>query len=400
MKRIYITTIIACLFATAVAFWMHRLTANKQEEVVVTKVGFVYVDDESAAYTSNFARSEDALVSAYGDDIQIIQKYNIPGDGCRVGIQELVDEGCDIIFGTSYEYEEEMKKAAQENPKIQFVEATGDNCMNPEVSNYHTFMGAVYEGRYVSGVAAGMKLKELIKTGKIADIDAKVGYVAAFPYAEVISGYTAFLLGVRSVVPQATMTVKYTNSWSNYSLEKRYTHELIDEGCVIISQHSDTTGPAVACEEAASSYTVYHVGYNRSMVDVAPTTSITGCRLNWSPYVVSAVGAIINHQPIESQVDATRTYGRDCVAGFDKGWVEMLDINEVIAADDTVEVVNQTVEELKQGKITVFQGDYTGVNPEDPEDTVNLKDGFKENAHRSSPEFYYVLDDVITIEED
>ena len=173
MKRIYITTIIACLFATAVAFWMHRLTANKQEEVVVTKVGFVYVDDESAAYTSNFARSEDALVSAYGDDIQIIRKYNIPGDGCRVGIQELVDEGCDIIFGTSYEYEEEMKKAAQENPKIQFVEATGDNFMNPEVRNYHTLMGAVYEGRYVSGVAAGMKLKELIKTGKIADIDAK-----------------------------------------------------------------------------------------------------------------------------------------------------------------------------------------------------------------------------------
>ena len=154
--------------------------------------------------------------------------------------------------------------------------------------NYHTFMGTIYQGRYISGIVTGMKLRELIEQKKLTPAQAKIGYVAAFPYAEVISGYTAFFLGVRSVVSEAVMTVSYTNTWSNTTTERKLAEKLIDEGCVIIAQHSDTTGPATACETASTrdGKLVFHVGYNQTMTDVAPTTSLVSTRINWTPYFI------------------------------------------------------------------------------------------------------------------
>ena len=164
-----------------------------------------------------------------------------------------MDAGCDLIFTTSYNYGTVTKEFAEKYPGIEFCMATCANANEePVLKNYHTFMGKIYQGRYTAGVAAGMKMKELIKEGVITEQQAKIGYVAAYPYAEVISGYTAFLLGVRSVVPDAVMTVRYTNKWNDYRTEKKYAKGLIDEGCVIISQHSDTAGPATACEETAA----------------------------------------------------------------------------------------------------------------------------------------------------
>lgn len=233
------------------------LVHGKQEDISI-KVGFVYVGDTSTGYTNNFYKAQQAVEKEYGERVTTIAKFNVPEDQAEGALQALVEEGCKLIFATSYGYGESTKAYAKEHPEVQFCQATCDNANEePYLSNYHTFMGRIYEGRYVSGVAAGMKLRELIDDGKITKDQARVGYVAAYPYAEVISGYTSFLLGVRSVAPEAVMTVKYTNTWGDYHLEKECAKELISEGCVIISQHSDTTGPASACEETDRSQNVF-----------------------------------------------------------------------------------------------------------------------------------------------
>lgn len=259
-------------------------------------------------------------------------------------------------------------------------------------------MGKIYQGRYTAGVAAGMKMKELIKEGVITEQQAKIGYVAAYPYAEVISGYTAFLLGVRSVVPDAVMTVRYTNKWNDYRTEKKYAKDLIDEGCVIISQHSDTAGPATACEETAAGTPVYLVSYNQSMEDVAPTTYLTGCKINWKPYMMGAVDAVLNDRVIEKSIKGT-VNGNDIGAGFEEDWVQMLELNEITAADGTAEKMQKVIRQFEQGKLDVFRGDYVGADPDDPDDTCDLNQGYTENEFASAPSFHYVLKDVIRIEE-
>jgi len=401
MKKVYLVTVLTCLFVVAVSYGLHFLYWEEDSDKVL-KVGMVCVYDESSAYTGNFTRSIEFLEEEYGDRIEILTKYNVPEDEVilREAVQELVDQECEIIFGTSYGYESILLEYAKNCPDIQFCQATGDNCSAETPVNYHTFMGMIYEGRYTAGVVAGMKLEELIQKGEIRAEDAKVGYVAAFPYAEVISGYTSFLLGVRSVVPNAVMDVKYTNTWGDYFVEKNIAEDLIEGGCVIISQHSDTIGPAVACEELGKTHTVYHVGYNRSMIDVAPTTTLVGSRINWYPYIVDAVGAVLRGKKIEDVAKASRIFGNDSAGGFEENWVEMLELNTVTCAPGTKAEMDKVKQKLIRGEIQVFQGSYVGVNPFDPTDTYDLSNGFDENSHRSSPEFGYVLNDIITVLDD
>ena len=370
--------------------------SRKTDETI--RVGFVYVGDSSTGYTNNFYEAQKAVEKAYGGSVVTIAKYNVPEDKAEVALQALIVEECKLIFTTSYGYGETTKIFAKAYPEIQFCQATCANANEePYLDNYHTFMGRIYEGRYVSGVAAGMKLRELIDEGKITGEQAKVGYVAAFPYAEVISGYTSFLLGVRSVAPEAVMTVKYTNTWGDYHLEKECAKKLIDEGCVIISQHSDTIGPASACEETNRSQNVFFVSYNESMSDIAPTTYLTGCKINWEPYILEAVEAVLYDKEIEKQVEGT-IYENDVGAGFEKSWVEMLEINEFVAAEGTKEKVESLIRDFKNNKIRVFLGDYTGVDPQNPEDTINLRQEYIENKESSAPTFHYILDDVIHVE--
>lgn len=370
--------------------------SRKTDETI--RVGFVYVGDSSTGYTNNFYEAQKAVEKAYGDSVVTIAKYNVSEDKAEVALQALIAEGCKLIFSTSYGYGEITKIFAKAYPEIQFCQATCANANEePYLDNYHTFMGRIYEGRYVSGVAAGMKLRELIDEGKITGEQAKVGYVAAFPYAEVISGYTSFLLGVRSVAPEAVMTVKYTNTWGDYHLEKECAKKLINEGCVIISQHSDTIGPASACEETDRSQNVFFVSYNESMSDIAPTTYLTGCKINWEPYILEAVEAVLYDKEIEKQVEGT-IYGNDVGAGFEKSWVEMLEINEFVAAEGTKEKVESLIRDFKNNKVRVFLGDYTGVDPQNPEDTIDLRQEYIENKESSAPTFHYILDDVIHVE--
>lgn len=363
------------------------------------KVGFLYVGDSCDAYTSNFIRGQKAIEVEFGDKVDIIAKYNVAEGSEEVYLRELVDAGCDLIFCTSYGYGENTKKIAAENPDIEFCTATcSDANETPVLNNYHNFMGEIYQGRYISGVAAGMKLAELIENGEITVEQVRIGYIGAFPYAEVISGYTAFFLGVQSVVPEVTMKVIYTNSWGDYSLEKHTAERLIEEGCVVIAQHSDTTGPAVACEEQSSRYKVFHIGYNQSMTDVAPTTSLISSRINWQNYIVSATDAVLRGKSIESVVKGN-VHGNDVSGGIRENWVQMLKLNDTIAAKGTQKKINELIDKFKKGKVDVFKGDFIGVNPEDENDIYDLSDGYTENRNSSAPTFHYVLKDVITIEE-
>lgn len=396
MKRIYGITILTSIALIMIASAIHYVIHDREPDKTI-QVGFVYVGDASTGYTNNFVKVQNAIAKNYNGRVETIPKYNVPEEKVEEALTELVDEGCELIFTTSYGYGEKTKEFAGKYPDIQFCQATCSNANEePVLSNYHTFMGSIYQGRYISGVVAGMKLKELIEKGKITAKQAKAGYVGAYPYAEVISGYTAFFLGIRSVVPDATMTVKYTNTWGDYHLEKECAKELIHEGCVIISQHSDTTGPAVACEETDLTQEVYYVSYNDSMGDVAPTTYLIGSKINWEPYMMQAVEAVLYNKRIETCVKGNIN-GNDAGAGFENDGVQMLYMNEFVAAKGTKKRVDELIQEFRQDKLTVFRGDYIGVNPDDPSDVIDLSEGYRENVTSSAPTFHYILKDVITI---
>ena len=355
------------------------------------KVGFVYIGDESEAYTANFIAAEKAIAENFGDKVECIAKYNVAEDAVEDPLRELCEAGCGIIFTTSFGYGTVVKELAQQYPDIQFCQATcADAAVEPIVENYHNYMGAIYQGRYVAGIVAGMKLQEMIDAGTITADQAKIGYVAAFDYAEVISGYTAFLMGVRSIVPDATMDVQYAGTWGDYDTEKTMATAMIEDGCAIISQHSDTEGPAEACEDAKAKGTeVYCVAYNQDMTDVAPNTCLISSRQDYAPYEIAAVQAVMDGTEI----------ARDEWAGFDQGWVAMTELNTAIAAEGTQEKIDEAIAAFKDGSLKatdVFKGPYTATNPYSGE-TIELKDGFDENATQSAPAFSYVINEIITV---
>ncbi len=360
------------------------------------KVGFIYDNDESTAYTYNFSLAKDALEKKYGNRIQIYTSSNVLDDEMEEPLRKMAVNGCDIIFCNGYS--EMVKELADEYPNTQFCQTSYMDMNGVSVTeNYHTFKGEAYQGRYVSGIAAGMKIKQLISDGIIGEEDALVGFVAAFPTSEVISGYTAFILGVRSIVPRAVMKVAYTHTWSSYAHEKSAAQQLINDGCVIISQHTDTIGPAIACEETPQKKAVYFVGYNQSMSEVAPMTSLVTSRICWEPYVLGAVEAVMNNKKIEKVVQGN-VNGNDIAAGYEFGWVETIDLNLQACAPGTQKAMDVAIDKFKRGHNDfVFWGDYTGTDIKNPSDKISLKNGYIENQNTSYPTFHYILDDVITI---
>ena len=397
MKRVYIVTVLTCLAilgAFHMSFRLMNITGGKDH----LTVGFIYDNDESTPYTYNFSLAKDAVEKKYGERVTIESCSNVLDEEMEEPLRELADKGCDIIFLNGYS--ELVMKLAPEYPGIQFCQTSYMDMNGKSVpDNYHTFKGEAYQGRYVSGIAAGMKIKEMISEGIITEDQAIVGFVAAFPTSEVISGYTAFLMGVRSVVPQAVMRVRYTQTWSSYALEKSAAEQLLDEGCVVLSQHTDTIGPAIACEETSESRPVYFVGNNQSMSEVAPGTSLVTSRICWEPYVLSAVEAVMMNKDIESIVSGN-IHGHDVSAGFENGWVEMEDLNLQVAADGTQQAMDAAIDRFVKGDVSfVYKGDYTGADPADPSDTCDLREGYIENEYTSYPLFHYILNDIITIDE-
>ena len=395
MKRVYLVTALTSVVVLGLLILCFRLLNLTGGRDSLT-VGFIYDNDESTPYTYNFSLAKDALEKKYGEKVEIFTASNVLDDEMEEPLRDFVDKGCDVIFFNGYS--ELVVKLAAEYPDVEFCQTSYMDMSGQNVpENYHTFKGEAYQGRYVSGIAAGMKIDEMIKEGLIREDQALVGFVAAFPTSEVISGYTAFLLGVRSIVPTATMQVCYTGTWSSYAQEKSAAQNLIDAGCVVISQHTDTIGPAIACEKAIETKPVYFVGYNQSMSEVAPGASLVTSRVCWEPYVLGAVDALMSNRKIENVVTG-RIHGTDVSAGFEKGWVEMVDLNLQVAAPGTEEAMNSAIEHFKKGNGDfVFKGDYTGTDPTDPSDTCNLSTGYIENEKTSYPTFHYILSDIITV---
>jgi len=396
-KKNIICAVIAALISISIFYIIYRIETIGSKNNDHITVGFVYDSDGSTPYTANFMQAALQLKADLGDKVTIVERFNVSVDAAEKTFRELVDVGCDMIFSNSYDFGEASKKTAEQCSDVQFCQATCSNANTaPKLSNYHNFMGEIYQGRYICGMIAGKKLMEMIANGEITEDQAVIGYVAAFPLPEVISGYTAFFLGARSQCPNAVMKVKYTNTWSDYVAETKVTNELISKGCVIISQHSDTIGPATACENADMPYNVYHIGYNQDMINVAPTSSLGGTRIDWTPYVVSAVQAVLDEETIESEVDG-RVNGNDISGGFKEGWVIMLGINEASVAEGTDQLIEKAIDDMMRGRISVFKGRYTGVDPNDPNDTYDLSTEYHENEKSSAPTFHYVLKDVITV---
>jgi len=320
------------------------MTAFASAEVAAAdiKIGMICIGDENEGYSANHINGLVKACEELGiSKDQITFKYNTPEtEAAYEAAIDLAEQGCNVIFANSFGHESYIALAAAEYPEIEFCHATGTSAMTAGMENFHNYFAAIYEARYVSGVVAGLKLNEMIESGKITAEQAKMGYVGAFPFAEVISGYTSFYLGARSVCPSVTMEVRYTNSWGDMALEKETAEALIADGCVLISQHADTTGAPTACEAAG----VPCVGYNISMIPAAPTTALTSSAVNWAAYYGFAVKNVL----------AGTTFPADWSAGYVDGAVSITELNAATVPAGTAEKVAEVEAALKAGTLKVF----------------------------------------------
>lgn len=396
MKRVYITTVLTAAVAFLVVFSINSVLRSQQFSGVL-RVGFIYENDLSTPATGNFALAEYALRSAYSEDeLEIYTISNVPAAEVEAPIRDLVRKGCHLLFTNSRSAL--VAELAPQFPEVTFCQISCPEILAAELpENVHTFNCEIYQARYAGGVAAGIKLRQLLDDGRISPEEAVVGYVATYPDAPAISGYTAFLLGIRSVAPEAVLHVRYTWEASSFSKEKACAEALIDEGCIILSHDSGTSGPAVACNINRPKRELYFIGCNESTLDDAPATALVNIRVNWKPYVLGAVRAVLDNRRIEVVV-AGHIHGRDISAGFDHGWLEIQELNSRLAAEGTGEALAETVSQLKQKLIQVFSGPYRGVDPINAGDVYDLSTPYKENADSSCASFHYVLEEAVVVE--
>ncbi len=359
------------------------------------KIGFIFLHDENSTYDLNFLNAAKEACEKLG--VAYVLKTNIPeGQECYETAAELIeDEGCNIIFADSFGHESFMIQAAKEYPEVQFCHATGTRAHTEGLANYHNAFASIYEGRFLAGVAAGMKLNEMIEKGEFTAEEAKMGYVGAYPYAEVKSGYTSFFLGARYICPTVTMEVTFTNSWYDEALEKEGATKLINDGCKLISQHADSMGAPTACEVAG----VPDVSYNGSTVSACPNTFIVSSRINWEPYFEYMVNCVMNGEAIAA----------DWTGTIATGSVELSELNEQAAAAGTAEKIAEVKAALEDGSLKVYDintftvngaklesyladvddmGDYV------PETEVVTDGYFHESEYRSAPYFDVDIDGI------
>ncbi len=366
------------------------------------KVGFIFLHDENSTYDLNFLNgAKEACANLGLKEGQFIYRTNIPeGQECYDAAAELVDAGCSIVFADSFGHEDYMIQAAKKFPEVQFCHATGTQAHTAGLDNFHNAFASIYEGRYLAGIAAGLKLKEMIDNGQFAADEAKIGYVGAFTYAEVISGYTSFFLGARQVCPTATMEVTFTGSWYDETAEKEAANKLIANGCKLISQHADSMGAPTACETAG----VPNVSYNGSTVAACPTTFIVSSRINWAPYFEYMVSQVLAGEPIAT----------DWTGDISTGSVVLTDVNEQVAAANTVESIAAAKDALVAGQLQVFDTTTFTVNGGEvltshqadvdtdeayTPDTEVIEGGiFKESYFRSAPYFDLEIDGITRLD--
>ncbi|MBR1582534.1 MAG: BMP family ABC transporter substrate-binding protein [Spirochaetales bacterium] len=396
MKKLAVVLLVALIAMTAV-FAAGGSEAHAATAAKTTKIGFVVINDESdQGYTWNFTNGMNAAIEklkAEGYNVELLTKKNTTESAiCKDNNIELAEEGCEIIFNNSYGFEPYMLEAAKEYPNVKFVGMT--NCAGQVDDNPNTFnaFAAIYEARYVAGIAAGMKLQQEIDEGKNKPEEAVMGYVGAFSFAEVISGMSGFYLGARSVCPSVTMKVYFVGTWGDATLEEAAANALIDEGCKLISQHSDTTSPALAAQKAG----VYHVGYNTDMTKVAPNASLLSSRIDWSRYFYEFIKNHIDGK--ENPSDWTGTYA--------EGDVKVTDLNTAIAAPGTQEAMDKAIAAFHAGTLHVFDLDTFTINGQKGTNET-MYDGFAavqgnatydgyfhESELQSAPYFVGVIDGI------
>ena len=330
------------LFALVLALALCLTAFAATAEVEGVKLGVILLHDEDSTYDLNFINGVKEAVAALGlTEDQVIMKRNIPeSNDCYEAALDLADEGCNIIFANSFGHETFLLQAAKECPDVQFCHATGTMAHTEGVANFHNAFAAIYEGRYLAGIAAGLKLNEIKAAGNLKGEVPMMGYVGAYTYAEVISGYTSFYLGAKSVCPDVQMKVQFTGSWYDEKEEKTAAEALINAGCDLISQHADSMGAPTACENAG----IPNVSYNGSTLASCPNTFIVSSRINWAPYF----------QYIVNQVAAGEAIATDWTGTIATGSVVLTDVNTTAAAAGTVEAIAETKAAFEKGEIKVF----------------------------------------------
>ncbi len=399
MKKMGSILMAAVMLASSV---MLGACGQKAEETTDTakkdiKIGYICLHDENSTYDKNFIDAAKAAQKKLGlTDEQVMFKTNIPESSeCYEAAADLVDAGCDIVFADSFGHEDFIIQAAKEFPNVTFAHATGTKAHTENLPNFYNAFASIYEGRYLAGVAAGLKINEMIESGKITADQAKMGYVGAFPYAEVKSGYTSFFLGARSVCPSVTMDVKFTNSWFDIAKEKETANALIADGCVLISQHADSEGAPKACEEAK----VPNVAYNLDTREWGPNSALISSKINWEPYFEHLITSVQNGTKVT----------QDFCEGLKDDVVQTLGLNETVAAKGTKEKLEEVKAKLIAGDIKVFDTSTFTVKGETltsykadvdsdeafTPDTEVVSDGyFHESEKRSAPYFDVDIDGI------
>ena len=366
-----------------------------QQQTATIKVGFITLHDENSTYDLNFINAAKEAIANLGlTENDYILKTNIEeGQKCYDTAAELADAGCNIIFADSFGHESYMIQAAKDFPNVQFCHSTGTRAHTEGLSNYHNAFASIYEGRYLAGIAAGMKMNEMIAAGKFTEAEAKMGYVGAFTYAEVVSGYTSFYLGAKSVCPSVTMDVTFTGSWYDETLEKEGAQKLIAGGCKLISQHADSLGAPTA----------------------GPNTYIISSRIDWAPYYEMAIKAVMDGTEIPA----------DYTGNLSTGSVVLTDLNTAVAAEGTQAAIDAAKAKLESGELHVFDCStftVSGANVKDTMkvdadghltsymadvntdeaytgDTEVVHDGyFSESEFRSAPYFDLFIDGINTLD--
>lgn len=382
------------------------------------KIGVVLLHNETVGYDENFMLAVEAACDNLGinKETNLLFKKDIPEDSaCYDACVELVEDDCDIIFADSFGHEEFVIKAAEEYPDVQFFHATGTNAKIAGVENFHNAFASIYEGRYLAGVVAGLKLNQLIEEGKITAEEAKMGYISAKPYAECISGYTSYYLGAKSVCPSATMTVTYTDSWADLALEQEAAKKLIKAGVVLMSEHADTDGSPMACEtETKNGNPVYHVGYNINFNDIAPTANLVSSKINWTPYFEHIFTKVAAGEAVEADFCGSVETGsvilteyndanvteemkakvEEVKAGLADGSIKVFDTSTFTVTLDRPENQFVVAEVDEEGHLTSYTADAVS-DPAFEADTESVIDGeVAESVHRSAPYFSIIIDGI------
>ena len=359
----------------------------------------------SSTYDKNFIDAAKAATAALGlKESQVLLRVNVPeSDACYNTARELVDAGCDVIFADSFGHEDFMIKAAREFPEVQFCHATGTKAHTEGLANYHNAFASIYEGRYLAGIAAGMKLKAMYgdaTTGAVSNDKAKIGYVGAYTYAEVISGYTSFFLGVKSIVPNVTMEVTFTGSWYDETAEREGANTLIGRGAKLISQHADSMGAPSACEQAG----IPNVSYNGSTEASCPNTFIVSSRINWEPYFKYMIEQAKNGEAIVA--DWTGTLSNNAVvltsvgAAAAPGTQEAIDAAKAKLIEGSLHVFDTSKFTVEGQTITSYRADVNTDAAFTP-DTEVVADGyFHESEYRSAPYFDLRIDGITLLNEE